>query len=114
MMARINPHVIVHYLEPAARAEAYLLAHRLSVEGRGRDAPETISPAGLEVAAERPGLSKAQRKQKGAGLLLEHAQLDPSFNGDFTAIAERLGWTSGPRWRDNPAIQIAAARWKKG
>jgi hypothetical protein len=114
MMVRINPHVIVHYLEQNARAEAYLLAHRLSVEGRGRDAPETISPAGLEVAAERPSLSKAQRKRKGAELLLEHAQRDPSFDGDFTALAARLGWTSGRRWQDNPAIRIAAASWKKG
>lgn len=114
IMIRINPHVIVHYLERAKRDEAYLLAHRLSVEGRCRDAPETISPLGLEIATERPGLTNAQRKRRGADLLLAHAHRDPSFDGDFTALAARLGWTSGRRWQDNPAIRIAAASWKKG
>ena len=36
---------------------------------------------------------------------------DPSFDGDFTALAERLGWTSGRLWRQNPAIRIAMKRW---
>jgi hypothetical protein len=48
----------------------------------------------------------------GAGLLLEHARKDPSFDGDFTALAERLGWTSGRLWQQNPAIRIATERWR--
>jgi hypothetical protein len=36
---------------------------------------------------------------------------DPSFDGDFTTLAERLGWTSGQLWRQNPAIRIAMKRW---
>jgi hypothetical protein len=111
-MARVNPDIAVHYLDPNARTEAYTLAHRLSVEGRCREAPETTPAVGLAFAAGRPQRSKAERKRMGAELLLEHARRDPSFDGDFTALAERLGWTSGRRWQDNPAIQIAADRWR--
>lgn len=111
-MVRVNPALTVHYLDPNDRTDAYALAHRLSVEGRCREAPETIPAAGLAFAAARSSLTKAQRKRRGADLLLEHARRDPAFDGDFTALAERLGWTSGMRWRDNPAIRIAAQRWR--
>jgi hypothetical protein len=110
-MIRVNPDIAVHYLDPNKRADAYALAHRLSVEGRCREAPETIPSVGLAFAAERSQLTKAQRKARGAELLLDHARRDPSFDGDFTALAERLGWTSGRRWQDNPAIRIATERW---
>jgi hypothetical protein len=111
-MARVNPDLDVHYLNPNERKEAYALAHRLSVEGRCREAPETIPAVGLAFAAARSNLTKAQRKAKGADLLLEAAIRDPSFDGDFTALAERLGWTSGRLWQRNPAIQIATKRWQ--
>lgn len=111
-MARINPDITVHYLDPNKRGDAYALAHRLSVEGRCREAPETIPAVGLAFAAARSTRTKADRRRMGADLLLEHARRAPSFDGDFTAIAERLGWTSGRRWQDNPAIQIAADRWR--
>jgi hypothetical protein len=114
-MARVNPDLAVHYLDPNRRAAAYALAHRLSVEGRCRDAPHTMSSAGIEFAAERATLSKTQRKvrslRRSVSLLLERARADPSFDGDFTAIAESFGWTSGKLWRENPAIRIAADRW---
>jgi len=111
-MDRVNPDLVVLYLEPGARTrtEVYALAHRLSVEGRCRAAPETVPLIGLDFAASRAGRSRAERTQMGADLLLERARRDPSFNGDFTALAEQLGWTSGRRWQDNPAIQIAAQR----
>jgi hypothetical protein len=115
-MMRINPHLAVQYLPPEKRGEAYAIAHRLSVEGRCRDAPQTLSPAGIEFVAQRAALTKNQRKvhalRRSVTLLLEHAQNDPGFDGDFTAIAARLGWNSGRRWQDNPAIQIAAERWQ--
>jgi hypothetical protein len=111
-MSRVNPDIAVHYLDPNKRADAYALAHRLSVEGRCREAPETIPSVGLAYAAERSNLTKAQRKAKGAELLLEHAQGDPSFDGDFTALAARLGWASGRLWQRNPAIRIASAQWQ--
>ena len=111
-MTRVNPDLAVHYLDPRERADAYALAHRLSVEGRCREAPETIPSVGIAFAAERTQRSKAERKRMGAELLLEHARRDPSFDGDFTALAERLGWTSGHHWQDNPAIRIASDRWR--
>jgi len=110
-MVRVNPDLVVHYLNPNDRAAAYMLAHRLSVEGRCREAPETTPAVGIEFAAGRPQRSKGARRRMGAVLLLEHAGRDPSFDGDFTALAERLGWTSGRLWRRNPAIQIATKRW---
>lgn len=110
-LAGVNPRLAVHYLRPDDRAAAYELAHRLSVEGRCRDAPETISAAGLEFAASRPTLSKAERRRAGAALLLEHAARDPGFDGDFFALAEQLGWNTGRRWRENPSIRIAAQQW---
>lgn len=106
-----NPRIAVHYLVPNDRGEAYALAHRLSVEGRCREAPSTIPSIGLAYAASRSELSHAQRKAMGAELLLERARAETNFDGDFTALAERLGWTSGRRWRDNPAIRIAADQW---
>lgn len=112
-MARINPDLTVHYLDPSDRKEAYALAHRLSVEGRCREAPETIPAVGIDFAAERSNLTKSQRKAKGADLLLEAARREPSFDGDFTGLAERLGWTAGRLWRRNPSIRIASERWLK-
>lgn len=110
-----NPRLAVHYLDPNKRSEAYVLAHRLSVEGRCRDAPETMSSAGIEFVTQRVSLTKNQRKMQSlrysVNLLLEHARKDPAFDGDFTAIAERLGWAKGTHWRDNPPIKIAFARW---
>lgn len=110
-MARVNPHLVVYYLNPNDRKDAYALAHRLSVEGRCREAPETIPSVGLAFAADRSNMTKSQRKAKGADLLLEAASREPSFDGDFTALAERLGWTSGRLWQRNPSIQIATKRW---
>lgn len=110
-MAKVNPDLVVYYLNPNDRKDAYALAHRLSVEGRCREAPETIPAVGLAFAADRSNLTKSQRKAKGADLLLEAARHDPSFDGDFTALAERLGWTSGRLWQRNPSIQIATKRW---
>ncbi len=110
-MFRVNPDLTVRYLDPNDRADAYAIAHRLSVEGRCREAPETTPVVGVAFAADRPTRSKAERRRAGADLLLEHALRDPSFDGDFTALAARLGWTSGRRWQDNPAIQIATDRW---
>jgi hypothetical protein len=114
-IARFNPQLVVHYLDPSRRSEAYVLAHRLSVEGRCRDAPHTLSPAGIEFVAHRLSLTKNQHRmqalRRGVALLLEHAKNDPAFDGNFAAIAERLGWTSGQHWRNNPAIKIAVARW---
>lgn len=111
-MVHVNPDIAVHYLDPNARADAYALAHRLSVEGRCREAPETIPPVGLAFAATRAQLTRAQRKARGAELLLDHAGKDPTFDGDFTALAARLGWTSGRRWQENPAIRIASDLWR--
>jgi len=108
---RSSPDIAVHYLVPSDRAEAYALAHRLSVEGRCREAPETIPSIGIAFAVARSARTKGERRRMGADLLLEQARCDPSFDGDFTALAERLGWTSGRRWRDNPAIRIATERW---
>jgi hypothetical protein len=108
---RGSPGLVVRYLPPHKRGEAHQIAHRLSVEGRCREAPETIPAIGLAFAGARKTLTKAQRKKQGAELLLEHAEKDPSFDGDFTALAERLGWTSGKRWRENPSIRIASERW---
>ena len=108
-----NPSLDVRYLVPNHRDEAYALAHRLSVEGRCREAPETIPAVGIEYAASRSSLTTAQRKRRGVDVLLEQAKLDPAFDGDFVALAERIGWTSGQFWRENPAIQVAAKRWKE-
>lgn len=110
-MIRSSPGLAVHYLSPNDRDEAYALAHRLSVEGRCREAPETIPAVGVDFAASRALRTKGERRRIGAELLLEHARKDPTFDGDFTALAERLGWTSGRRWRDNPAIRIASEQW---
>lgn len=112
-MVRVNPALSVHYLDPNRRREAYVLAHRLSVEGRCREAPHTTPAVGVDFAAGRPARSKGERRRMGADLLLEHARRDPSFDGDFTALAQRLGWTSGRRWQDNPSIRIAADRWNE-
>lgn len=108
----INPRLTVHYLHPNQRGDAHALAHRLSVEGRCREAPETIPSIGLDFALERSQLTKAERKARAVDLLLEEAGKDPSFDGDFAAIAERFGWTSGRQWRQNPAIRIATERWQ--
>lgn len=114
--ARVNPALVVRYLDPNHRSEAYVLAHRLSVEGRCRDAPQTLSPAGIEFVTQRAALTKNQRRvralRRSVALLLEHARQDPAFDGDFTAIAAKLGWTSGRCWQFNPAIKIAADRWR--
>ncbi len=113
--ANVNPDLTIHYLDPNKRTDAYVLAHRLSVEGRCRDAPQTMSPAGIEFVVQRVALTKNQRKvqalRRCVSLLIEHAQRDPAFDGDFATIAERLGWTTGRFWRDNPAIKLAAQRW---
>jgi len=112
-IARSSPGLAVRYLPPERRTAAHALAHRLSVEGRCRESPETIPAVGVEFAAARDTLTRGERKRKGAELLLEHASKDSNFDGNFVAIAERLGWTSGRRWRDNPAIQIASKRWQE-
>lgn len=117
-MAQVNRRLVVHYLDPnRRRPDAYALAHRLSVEGRCRDAPETMSPAGIEFVTQRASLPKGQHRviaqQRSVELLLEHARRDPAFQGDFAEIAERLGWATGQHWRDNPVIKLAAARWQE-
>ena len=106
-----NPRLSVHYLVPNDRGEAYAMAHRLSVVGRCREAPNTVPAVGIDYAASRSELSRAQRKARGVELLLERARMEPNFDGDFIALADRLGWTSGKHWRDNPSIRIAADRW---
>lgn len=112
---RVNPDLVVRYLVPSQRSEAYVLAHRLSVEGRCRDAPQTMSSAGIEFVTQRAADTKNQRRMKAlrrsVALLLERASADPAFNGDFAAIAEQLGWNTGRFWQGNPAIRIATARW---
>src|SRR5512143_1070120 len=110
---RGNPRIVVRYLPSEKRGAAHALAHRLSVEGRCRDAPETIPAVGIEFAAARDTRTKAERRRMGAELLLDHAGTTPDFDGDFFALAERLGWTSGRRWRDNPAIRIASQLWEE-
>jgi hypothetical protein len=112
-MTLVNPALVVHYLAPGRRGLAYALAHRLSIEGRCRVAPQTTPRLGVEFAAERPQHSKAGRRRIAAELLLERALRDPNFSGDFSALAAQLGWTSGPRWQDNPAIRIASQLWLK-
>lgn len=106
-----TPSLVVHYLPPERRTAAHYLAHRLSVEGRCRDAPPEAQ-TDLEIVRLRSELTKRQRKLAGVEILLKHARNDPAFDGDFTKIAERLGWTSGRRWRENPTIRIAVERWK--
>jgi len=110
-MVLVNPGLNVRYLGPGKRHAPYMLAHRLSIEGRCRGAPMTTPRLGVEFAAERPKRSKAERRQMAAELLLEQVLHDASFQGDFTIVAAKLGWTSGPRWRDNPAIRIAKQLW---
>ena len=110
-MTGVNPHLVVHYLVSGRRGAGYALAHRLSIEGRCRLAPGTIPSLGIEFAAERARHGRAGRRWMAAELLLERARRDPDFRGDFFAIAAQLGWTSGPRWRHNPAIRIASQLW---
>ena len=113
--ARVNPELVVRYLDPNRRSDAYVLAHRLSVEGRCRDAPQTLSPAGIDFVTQRAALTKNQRRMKAlrrsVTLLLKRASEDPAFDGDFAAIAKGFGWDSGRFWQGNPAIRIATARW---
>lgn len=112
-MGGVNPDLLVHYLGlgPSSRRVAYALAHRLSIEGRCREALGTIPRLGVDFAAGRVQRGRSGRRQMAAEMLLKIARQDPTFNGDFTVIARRLGWTSGPRWKDNPAIRIAAQLW---
>lgn len=112
-MALVNPSLVVHYLAPGRRGIAYALAHRLSIEGRCGVAPQTTPRLGVEFAAERPQQSRAGRRRMAAELLLARALRDPNFSGDFCALAAQLGWTSGPRWQDNPAIRIASQLWQE-
>lgn len=110
-MAGVNPDLVVHYLAPGLRGVARSLAHRLSIEGCGRVAPGTPPRLGVEFAAEPSQRSRAGRRRRAAELLLARAGRDLNFNGDFAALASQLGWTSGPRWQDNPAIRIASQLW---
>lgn len=110
-MTLVNPDLIVRYLRRGGKRPAYALAHRLSIEGRCRAAPQTTPRLGVEFAVERSRSNRAGRRQMAAELLLERALRDPNFQGDFSAIAAALGWTSGPRWQDNPAIRIAEQLW---
>jgi hypothetical protein len=104
------PTLNVQWLPEVQRSTAYDLAHRLSVEGRCRDAPPEAQ-TNLEIASRIAGLTKHDREQAGAKILLAHARTDPAFDGDFTKIAQILGWTSGKYWRNNPAIRIATEIW---
>lgn len=104
------PTLNVKFLPAQHLAAAHDLAHRLSVEGRNRDAPPEAQTS-LEIVDLRANLTKHERKQAGVTILLARAHLDPTFSGDFTKIAESLGWTSGKYWRNNPAIRIATALW---
>lgn len=113
----------VRYLSPDARTRqrslkdgggfgvpAHRIAHTLSVQGRCREDP-AASPRTIEHAQRTQDLSHRQRKMIGAQILLEAAAAEPAFDGDFFALAERLGWTCGRLWRHNPNIRIAAERW---
>lgn len=110
-LAMVNPRLVVRYLLDHDQCPAYHVAHRLSVEGRCRQAPESAGPSGPEVAIERAGKTRAERRRMGVDLLLEQAAADPAFDGNFETLAERMGWTSGKLWRENPAIKKAAAAW---
>lgn len=92
---------------------AYELAHTLSVAGRCREDP-SASGAEVTIASRKEGLSRAARLRLGTELLLEAAAREPAFDGDFYALAERLGWARSGRWRDNPNIRAAAERWLQG
>lgn len=58
-------------------------------------------------------MTRNARNRKNAELLIKQARIDPQFDGDFTALAERMGWTSGTFWRQNPAIRRAEKLWRK-
>lgn len=109
--AEINPRLVVLHLMSHERCPAHHLAHRLSVEGRCRQAPESAGPRGTEAAIAKAGRTRAERRRMGVELLLEQAAADPAFDGNFEVLAERMGWTSGKLWRENPAIKKAAAAW---
>lgn len=110
-MRAVNPRLVVYYLASERRGAGYALAHRLSIEGRCQLAPGTIPSLGVEFAAARVQYSKGRCRRMAAELLLERARRDPDFRGDFAGVAAQLGWTSGPRWQHNPAIQIASQLW---
>lgn len=120
---RGSPNLDVRYMPPNVRNKkrsealgggfgvpAHRLAHTISVRGRCRDNP-AADPRTVEYAKRKQDLSMRQRKMLGAEILLETAASDPAFDGDFFALAERLGWTSGKLWRHNPNIHVAAKRW---
>ncbi len=103
------PTITVQYLPSGQRPAAYAIAHRLSVEGRCRDAPPEAQTDPRAAAAR--SCTKRQRKHAAVTLMLEQARTELAFDGDFVKIAERLGWTCGKRWRENPLIRIAAKAW---
>lgn len=118
-----SPALDVRYLTPNRRngqrpkrhgggfgIAAYELAHTLSVTGRCREDPSATGDE-VTIASRKEGLSRGARLRLGAELLLEAAARDPAFDGDFHALAERLGWAKSKRWRDNPNIRAAAERW---
>jgi hypothetical protein len=103
----------VRYLNLAGgKWRTHDLAHLLSVQGQCRDAPSD-GGAAIAKATRNIGRSDRQRRMGGVDILLEKARNDPAFDGDFVALAERLGWTSGRWWRDNPLLVIAAGRWEQ-
>lgn len=98
------------YLAHGTRPKSHGVAHVMSVQGRCRDMPSD-GGAAIEKAKRQLGMTRSQRRMSGVNLLLEAAAADPAFDGNFEALAERLGWTHGRLWRHNPTIHVAAKRW---
>lgn len=109
---RVAEHGIrVSYLG-GKRPSTHARAHVLSVEGRCRGQPGISAQEAVD-RAKRSALPRSKRLLLAVNRMLDAADGDPSFAGDFEAIAERFGWTSGGRWRQNPAIKLAAKEWAK-
>ena len=102
----------VGYLAPGNRPPAHARAHVLSVEGRARIQPDVVIDD--EIArAKHSTMSKGAKQRHAVARMLEIADADPAFDGDFVAVVERRGWTHGNRWRDNRLIKIAGREWQR-
>ncbi len=113
---RMNRDLRVVYVPERERSAAFMLAHQLSIEGRVRDMPVTPETASaiITTSLRRTATSTSNKSRKhrmllGVDILLEHAEADPAFDGDFTELATRLGWKLGNRWHTSP-VRVALAR----